>query len=109
MHIGKSVTKRRSSSRDLGTVLTIFQIAEKVRRENSALRMMLRKQGLSEAKIRRGVRVYREFKADENPPEALLRQCCEEFLRRLADIDLQRELDGLPASKPQRVKLRPAK
>jgi hypothetical protein len=68
--------------------INIFEIAEVCRRENNALRSILRKQGLSDAAIRSKVRrLLQKPEADEFGAQ-LLKRVCEESLKRYEDLDL---------------------
>jgi hypothetical protein len=93
---------KRKNPRNIGIVMAVFHSAEKLRKENSALRRILRKQGLSDTAIRRRVLAYKKVKSEEELSESLLRQCCEEFLKRLAAIDVEEELAALPEKRALR-------
>ncbi|WP_348268663.1 hypothetical protein P8936_05420 [Edaphobacter paludis] len=81
--------------------INIFEIADLCRRENNALRSILRKQGLSDAAIRSRVqRLLQKPEADETGAQ-LLKLVCEESLKRYQDIDLagwlsKAEIKGRP-------------
>jgi hypothetical protein len=91
---------KRKAPRHIGIVMSIFRTAEKLRRENSALRTILRTEGLSDTTIRRRVIACKKVKTEEELSESLLRQCCEEFLNRLAAIDIEGEIASLPEKRP---------
>jgi hypothetical protein len=82
--------------------MAIFESAENLRQENLALRMVLRRQGLSDSTIQRRVNAYRKARKEEDSALLLLRQCCEDMLKRWPEIDLEEELATLPIKgKPQ--------
>lgn len=80
----------------------IFEVADLCRRENNALRSILRKQGLSDAAIRSRVRrLLRKPETDETGAQ-LLKRVCEESLNRYQEIDLGDWLSKAEiAGKPQ--------
>jgi hypothetical protein len=92
---------KRKTSKHIGVVMAVFDSAEKMRRENSALRTILRSQGLSDAAIRKRVIAYKKASTEEELPQSLFRQCCEEFLKRLAVIDVEGELAALATKRLQ--------
>ena len=82
--------EKRPKGEDVATRITmaIFETAIACRRENNALRTILRKQGLSDAMIQN--RVRRILKKGEDDPTAaqLLKRVCEESLRQLQEFAL---------------------
>ncbi len=73
---------------EIRIVLAICESAEAHRRENNALRNILRKQGLSDATIQRRVnRFLKKAEENESAPQ-LLKRVCEESLKRFQDSDL---------------------
>ena len=91
---------KRKTPRPVGIIMSIFHSAEKLRRENAALRSILRKHGVNDVAIRRLLIASKKLDAEEELSESLLRQCCEEFLKRLNAIDVERELASLPEGTP---------
>lgn len=78
-----------------------LDVTDAYRRENDALRNILRKLGLSDAAIRGRVnRFLRKTETDENAAQ-LLKRVCEESLEQLHGIDIEKwlqevELKGKP-------------
>jgi len=69
--------------------INIFEMADFCRRENNALRSILRKQGLSDAAIRSRVRrLLKKPELDETGAQAL-RRVSEESLKLCLDADAQ--------------------
>ena len=69
--------------------LAVFEIADNCRRENNALRSILRKQGLSDRAIQSRVkRILKKPDQDETGAQAVKR-ACEESLKRWLDLDAQ--------------------
>jgi hypothetical protein len=91
---------KRKTPRPVGIIMSIFHSAEKLRRENAALRSILRKHGVNDVAIRRLLIASKKLDPEEELSESLLRQCCEEFLKRLNAIDVERELASLPEKRP---------
>jgi hypothetical protein len=56
----------------------------------------LRKHGINDVAIRRLLIASKKLDPEEESSEYLLRQCCEEFLKRLNAIEDERELASLP-------------
>jgi sulfur transfer protein SufE len=82
--------------------MAIFESAQIARQENDALRELLRRQGLSDAKIQRGVAAYLKKSRDRDTADQLMRKACEEILARLPEIDLEEALEGMKIrGKPQ--------
>lgn len=79
----------------------VFEVADACRRENNALRSILRKQGLSDRAIQSRVkRILKKPDADETGAQAV-RRACEESLKRWLDLDAQEgiakiDLSGRP-------------
>src|ERR1035441_8356001 len=72
--------------------LNIFEMADLCRRENNALRSILRKQGLSDAAIQSRVkRLLKKPELDETGAQALKR-VSEESLKRFLDSDAEEVL-----------------
>ena len=70
----------------------IFEVADNCRRENDALRSILRKQGLSDRAIQNRVRrILKKPDLDESGARAVQR-ACEETLKRWLDLDAQEVL-----------------
>jgi hypothetical protein len=70
-------------------MLNIMEFADLCRRENDALRSILRKQGLSDAAIRNRVRrILKKPDLDETGAQ-LLKRVSEESLKRFLDDDAQ--------------------
>lgn len=70
-------------------VEAIFSQAHEMRLENIALRMLLRRQGLSDATIQRRVNAYRKLRKDEDSALLRYQQLLAEMLERLPVIDLE--------------------
>ena len=69
--------------------LAVFETADNCRRENNALRSILRKQGLSDRAIQSRVkRILKKPDQDESGAQAVKR-ACEESLKRWLDLDAQ--------------------
>src|ERR1700722_5667463 len=93
-------TAKQKTPRPVGMIMSTFHSAEKLRRENSALRRILRKHGLTDVAIRRLLIASKKSDPEQEMSESLLRTCCEEFLKRLNAIDVERELASLPEGTP---------
>jgi hypothetical protein len=91
---------KRKTPRPVGMIMSIFHSAEKLRRENSALRKILRKHGVTDVAIRRLLIASKKLDPEEEMSESFLRKCCEEFLKRLNAMDVERELGSLPEETP---------
>lgn len=69
--------------------LAVFETAGNCRRENNALRSILRKQGLSDRAIQSRVkRILKKPEQDETGAQSVKR-ACEETLKRWLDFDAQ--------------------
>jgi hypothetical protein len=79
----------------------VFETADNCRRENNALRSILRKQGLSDRAIQSRVkRILKKPDQDQTGAQAV-KQACEETLKRWMDLDAQEgiakiDLSGRP-------------
>jgi hypothetical protein len=74
-------------------IMSFYDFAEAYRRENTALRSILHKQGLSDAVIQGRVRrLLKNSETDETAAQ-LLKRGCEEILAQLREIDLKRLLE----------------
>ena len=87
------MARRRKKESDLPPhiqiTVNIFEMAELCRRENNALRSILRKQGLSDSAIQSRVRrLLKKPELDETGAQALKR-VSEESLKRCLDADAQ--------------------
>jgi hypothetical protein len=70
----------------------VFETADNCRRENNALRSILRKQGLSDRAIQSRIkRILKKPDLDETGAQAVKR-ACEESLKRWQDLDAQEVL-----------------
>jgi hypothetical protein len=78
----------------LTTALLDVTIA--LERENEVLRELLRRQGLSDATIRRKVAAYLKENRDRETARQLLKTVCEEILKRLPALDAEEKLAALP-------------
>jgi hypothetical protein len=67
----------------------IFETADNCRRENIALRNILRKQGLSDRAIQGRVKRILKKPDQDQTGAQLLQQVCEETIRRFRDHDAQ--------------------
>jgi hypothetical protein len=87
------MARKRKDERDfplhIQIGLNIFEMADLCRRENNALRSILRKQGLSDSAIQSRVRrLLKKPELDETGAQALKR-VSEESLKRCLDADAQ--------------------
>ncbi len=81
--------KVRGSQPHIQIMLAIFEDANACRRENNALRSILRKLGLSDRAIQSRVkRILEKPDHDETGAQAVKR-ACEESLKRWLDLDAQ--------------------
>jgi len=98
------MSRKPSESENLAVqmMLTVFDSADDCRRENNALRSILRKQGLSASAIQSRVkRALKKPDLDETGAQAL-RRVCEESVRHFQDFDVQEALARLVLKgKPQ--------
>ena len=90
------MARKRKDERDfplhIQIGLNIFEMAELCRRENNALKSILRKQGLSDKAIQsRMKRLLKKPEIDVTGAQALKR-VCEESLKRYLDYDVQEVL-----------------
>ena len=88
------MSRKPSESENLAVqmMLTVFDSADDCRRENNALKSILRKQGLSDKAIQsRMKRLLKKPELDETGAQALKR-VCEESLKRYLDYDVQEVL-----------------
>ncbi len=84
--------KGRKFQLHIQIMLSIFDDADACRRENNALRSILRKQGLSDRAIQSRVRrILKKPELDETGAQAVKR-ACEESLKRWLDLDAQEVL-----------------
>ena len=96
-----ALSKERDFPPHIQIVLGIFETADNCRRENNALRSILRKQGLSDLAIQSRVkRILKKPDQDQTGAQAV-QQACEESLKRYLEIDAQEllakiELKGRP-------------
>jgi hypothetical protein len=72
--------------------MEIFSAAEACRRENIALRSILRKQGLSDPAIQSRVRRLLKIPDLDETGAQMLKKLCEETIKRLRDHDAQEVL-----------------
>ena len=70
-------------------VEAIFSQAHEMRLENIALRMLLRRQGLSDATIQRRVNAHKKVRKEEDSALICYQQLLAEMLERLPVIDLE--------------------
>jgi hypothetical protein len=70
-------------------VLAIFESADACRRENIALRSILRKQGLSDRAVQGRVRRILNKPHQDQSGAQLIEQACEETIKRFRDHDAQ--------------------
>ena len=86
------MARRRKKESDLPPhiqiTVNIFEMADLCRRENNALRSILRKQGLSDAAIQSRVRRLLQKPEADQSDARILRRVCEESLKRYEEIDL---------------------
>jgi hypothetical protein len=90
------MARKRKDDRDfplhIQIGLNVFEMADLCRRENNALRSILRKQGLSDVAIQSRVkRLLKKPELDESGAQAL-RRVSEESLKRFLDSDAQEVL-----------------
>lgn len=87
---------------EIRIVLAICESAEAHRRrENNALRNILRKQGLSDSAIQRRVNKFlKKPEEDESAPQ-LLKRVCEESLKHFQDSDLAEWLAKIELKGPR--------
>ena len=69
--------------------VAVFLAADACRRENSALRSILRKQGLSDRAIQDRVKRILKKPDQDQTGAQLLQQACEETIKRFRDHDAQ--------------------
>jgi hypothetical protein len=82
--------------------MAIFESAHVAKQENEALRELLRRQGLSDAKIQRRVAAYLKESRERETSDQLMKKACEEILERLPAIDLEEALEAYQIKgKPQ--------
>lgn len=87
--------KHREFPLHIEIMLNVFEMAGVCRRENNALRSILRKQGLSDAAIQSRVkRILKKPDQNETGAQALTR-VCEESLKRFEAHDVQEVLARL--------------
>jgi hypothetical protein len=87
-----ALTKHREFQPHIQIMLAIFETADNCRRENNALRSILRRQGLSDRAIQSRVRrILKRLDLDETGAQAVKR-ACEESLKRWLDLDAQEVL-----------------
>jgi hypothetical protein len=83
-------------------LMAIFDASTVAEQENRALRELLRRQGLSDATIRRRVAAYLKESQERDSVLQLMKKASEEILARLPDLDLQEALEAMPIKgKPQ--------
>jgi hypothetical protein len=86
-HLKKKAVGEREPH--IKTATDVFWVADVYRRENIALRSILRKQSLSDPAIQSRVRrLLKKTEQDETAAE-MLQQLYEETIRRLRDLDAQ--------------------
>jgi hypothetical protein len=83
-----------------GVAVVALEYAEKFRQENLALRMVLRRQGLSDAAIQKRVTAYTKAKKAEDSVLLLYRRFLESVESRLPEILREGELATLPIKGP---------
>lgn len=77
----------------LGITMATFDAVEAYRRENIALRSILRKQGLSDRAISGRIRRFLKKGEPDETAAQLQRRVCEESLAQLRGIDVKRWLE----------------
>lgn len=96
-----AIKKVRGFPPHIQIMLAIFEDADNCRRENNALRSILRKQGLSDRAIQGRVkRILKKPDHDETGAQ-VVKRACEESLKRWLDLDAQEgiakiDLSGRP-------------
>jgi hypothetical protein len=96
-----ALKKQRDLPPHIQITQTVFEIADQCRRENNALRSILRKLGLSDRAIQSRVkRILKRPEQDETGAQVVTR-ACEETLKRWFDLDAQEgiakiDLSGRP-------------
>jgi hypothetical protein len=96
-----ALKKKRNLPPHIQITQAVFETADTCRRENNALRSILRKQGLSERAIQSRVkRILKKPEQDETGAQAVKR-ACEETLKRWFDLDAREgiakiDLSGRP-------------
>jgi hypothetical protein len=86
--------KMRDFPMHIQIMLGVFEAADKCRRENNALRSILRKQGLSDAAIQGRVRRLLKMPEMDIAGARLLKQVCEESLKHFDETYLATLLSG---------------
>src|SRR5690242_8535493 len=78
----------------------VFEAADACRRENNALRSILRKQGLSDPAIQSRVRRILKKGEDDELAAQLLKRVCEESLKHIQEFDLAEWLQKVELKGP---------
>jgi hypothetical protein len=83
-------------------LMAIFDASLVAEQENRALRELLRRQGLSDAMIRRRVAAYLRESRERDSVLQSMKRASEEILARLPEVDIEEALAAMPIKgKPQ--------